>query len=503
MDLPVSSVDLTGLTSCANELRVADLNKVEIPSQVYGEQVDIGGVRTCHLLFQATVGASTSQTYYVYYGNPTATAPSYTTDLSVTSAGTLRTIQNAFFNLDLDLTYGVISRVRLPQGSNTNLPLAISSDHYWGWHQVCASAYGGNITGKNSQCEGGQADATGLTFQETLAGPLVSEYTLTSVKFEPNNPVATYTIKFRFFAHAPYYQYSVVVSNTPSGVMNNFWYTVGTFSRLGTGLGGTPTTAYNTYDFNNDHVRIATFDQTVEFGSVPGTDNDGTDLGGPNYYHSTGPPHKQSLILSVVTGASQTAAEGVLARINTPLSLSALGAAEDGPIGQYGSPIELTPSSGWVTTNFNWQNPAINSQNVQWRIKYYDLSGNFYYTPAMTFAVGSPTAVVISSFRAKPILNGIQLDWQTANEVNLLGFNLYRADAPDGQRSRLNQSLIPAKTPGGLNGNSYRYQDGAVISGKTYYYWIEVVMRDGTQVYEPVSVIAPYWNQLWLPVISR
>jgi hypothetical protein len=383
VDLLISSDTFSGLTSCVNELRVADQARNELPVQVYDEQVN-GGVRTCHLLFQATVGANASRTYYVYYGNPTAVAPTYTTDLNVTSAGNVRTVQNSFFNLDLDSVFGIISRLRLLQGSNINLPLSTTSNLYWGWHQVCSTAHG-NITGKNSLCQGGPAPATGLTFVETLAGPLVREYTLTSVK-----DVATYTIKFRFFANTPYYQYSLARSGTNGTIMNNFWYLNGNFSRLGIGTGGTPSTVFNTYDNDGDHVRIASFG-SVDVASIDGLDNDGSDLGGTDYRF----PTATGLSLSVVTGADQTATQGVLSQINTPLTSPSFGDAENAPTGQYGSPIELTPGTDWTTTSFTWQNPAIAEQSVSWRIKYCDVSGNCSYTPTMSFWVNAAYSITL------------------------------------------------------------------------------------------------------------
>jgi len=40
------------------------------------------------------------------------------------------------------------------------------------------------------------------------------------------------------------------------------------------------------------------------------------------------------------------------------------------------------------------------------------------------------------------------------------------------------------------------------MSGKTYSYWIELVMQEGgNQDYGPVSLLAPYW--LWLPMTHR
>ena len=92
--------------------------------------------------------------------------------------------------------------MRLPLGSNTDLPLSTSANAYWGWHQVCSSL-DGNITGRNSLCQGGTAQASGLSMAETLAGPLAREYTLTSSK-----GAAIYTIKYRFYANSPFYRYS-------------------------------------------------------------------------------------------------------------------------------------------------------------------------------------------------------------------------------------------------------------------------------------------------------
>ncbi len=198
VDLEVDTGTFAGLTSCS-ELRVADQNRVELPVQV------TSSAPPCHLLFQASVTATGTKTVYVYYGNPSAPAPSYTTDLTATTTGDLRTIQNAYFDIDLNggATSGVLSRVRLLQGSNTTLPLSPSANMYWGWHQVCSSV-DGNITGKNTLCPGGAAQASGLTLTETLSGPLSREYTLTSIK-----GAATYTITYRFYANAPYYQYTL------------------------------------------------------------------------------------------------------------------------------------------------------------------------------------------------------------------------------------------------------------------------------------------------------
>jgi uncharacterized repeat protein (TIGR01451 family) len=113
----------------------------------------------------------------------------------------------------------------------------------------------------------------------------------------------------------------------------------------------------------------------------------------------------------------------------------------------------------------------------------------------------SPTAVTLTSFNEGPLTNGVRLEWSTATEVGLLGFNLYRSDSLEGGKQKLNLDLIPALTPGDLMGNAYQFTDGTAISGRIYQYWIELVMQDGIQQSDPLTVVAPYWIRL--PMVVR
>ena len=386
VDILVSTDQFPGLTSCAAELRVADTARQELPIQVYGESSQ-GGTLTCNLLFQASLVANASQTYYIYYGNPTASPPNYTTDLTSNVVGGLATIHNNYFDLDLDVDGGVISRMRLPQGSNANLPLSPESDYYWGWHQVCSSL-DGNITGKNRLCVGGVDPATGLSLATTLDGPIMKEYTFTSVK-----GAATYTIVYRFYANSPYYEYQLTPAGTSGSVMDNFWYSNGYFARLGAGTGGIPVTTYNTYSNSSDQVRMASF-TPVDFASIDGLDNDGTELGGTDYIHPTAP----ELALWVTTGATQSETEFVLSRLAEPVA-PALGALEDVPATQYGSPMDLNSATSWTPAAFTWQNLAIpTGTEIQWRIKFCDLSDNCASTDVMVFSLNTAPVAVDDSY---------------------------------------------------------------------------------------------------------
>jgi len=87
---------------------------------------------------------------------------------------------------------------------------------------------------------------------------------------------------------------------------------------------------------------------------------------------------------------------------------------------------------------------------------------------------GEPTSVQLTRFDARAGLRQINLYWETAQEVDQLGFNLYRAAAVDGPRTRVNEELIPSRIPPGSPvGASYSFEDCKVRPNCTYYYWLE------------------------------
>jgi hypothetical protein len=104
----------------------------------------------------------------------------------------------------------------------------------------------------------------------------------------------------------------------------------------------------------------------------------------------------------------------------------------------------------------------------------------------------SPTAVDLLWFTATGGEEAITLGWETATELENLGFNLYRAESVDGPRTKLNEVMIPTNVPPGSNeGAVYEYVDGDVVPGITYYYWLEDVdIYGGTGLHGPVDAQA-------------
>ena len=123
-----------------------------------------------------------------------------------------------------------------------------------------------------------------------------------------------------------------------------------------------------------------------------------------------------------------------------------------------------------------------------------------------TLSGGSPTSAGMAAFSATSDGDGILLAWETASELDTLGFNLYRAASLHGSQIQLNQDLIAAQMPGSPAGAAYTHLDETVAPGATYYYWLEDVDIWGAPTrHGPVPAVAlaslPY--RTYLPMVSR
>jgi hypothetical protein len=102
--------------------------------------------------------------------------------------------------------------------------------------------------------------------------------------------------------------------------------------------------------------------------------------------------------------------------------------------------------------------------------------------------IGDPTAVQVVSFEATGRVGDVEVSWETASEVDTLGFNLYRATKVDGPRVLVNEDLIASQVPPGSTfGAAYTYKDAPAKPG-VLYYWLEVMNVQGqTELHGPVS----------------
>ena len=103
------------------------------------------------------------------------------------------------------------------------------------------------------------------------------------------------------------------------------------------------------------------------------------------------------------------------------------------------------------------------------------------------------TALAIAAFgiwRTLTAPAGYEVQWATENALDILGFNIYRADRADGEYVRLTPALVGV---GGdpLTNETYRFLDTDVERGARYYYKIETIYRDGRSELSAQPIVIP------------
>ena len=121
--------------------------------------------------------------------------------------------------------------------------------------------------------------------------------------------------------------------------------------------------------------------------------------------------------------------------------------------------------------------------------------------------LGRPTSVRLLSFTATGTKQSVVVNWETASETDNLGFDLFRAEQVDGEKTKVNSGLIPSLVrPGSPLGARYEYVDLAVMEGLFYFYWLDMVdIFGGRDRYGPVSarVGPPLEHRVFLPLVTR
>ena len=102
-------------------------------------------------------------------------------------------------------------------------------------------------------------------------------------------------------------------------------------------------------------------------------------------------------------------------------------------------------------------------------------------------ATCNSTSAALISFTAQAGETGTTVMWETSEELDNVGFNLYRSESVEGERVLLNSEIIPSQVMGQNSGAVYTFVDERSQAGKVYFYWLEDVDVYGeTNVYGPV-----------------
>ena len=99
-------------------------------------------------------------------------------------------------------------------------------------------------------------------------------------------------------------------------------------------------------------------------------------------------------------------------------------------------------------------------------------------------------AVTLIYFRASSVSNGVFLEWETASELDNLGFFINRNTSQEVGYTRVSDFIPTSGDP--LLGGYYQFTDTNVVNGATYWYKLELIHTQSiAELYEPpVSAIA-------------
>ena len=72
----------------------------------------------------------------------------------------------------------------------------------------------------------------------------------------------------------------------------------------------------------------------------------------------------------------------------------------------------------------------------------------------------------------------VVIRWESVNEFNIVGYNVYRSKTVDGEKVRVNEYLIPAQRPLELMGGVYEYQARGHVK---QVYWLMAIDQYGNE----------------------
>jgi len=105
------------------------------------------------------------------------------------------------------------------------------------------------------------------------------------------------------------------------------------------------------------------------------------------------------------------------------------------------------------------------------------------------YSAAGTTAVRLASLTATGLDGAVELEWETASELNNLGFHLYRSASSKGPHERITAGAIPGLGSSPV-GARYRYVDYGLENGAPYFYELEDIESSGrTNRHGPVKAV--------------
>jgi hypothetical protein len=102
----------------------------------------------------------------------------------------------------------------------------------------------------------------------------------------------------------------------------------------------------------------------------------------------------------------------------------------------------------------------------------------------------------------------VEITWETATEQGTAGFNLYRSSTRDGEYELINEGDFIESKGSPVSGAEYNYVDEDVAVENVYFYVLEEIETDGTQlrydddIFEYVVPGSPAWLLILIGICS-
>ncbi len=160
----------------------------------------------------------------------------------------------------------------------------------------------------------------------------------------------------------------------------------------------------------------------------------------------------------------------------------------------------------WHYSDGNWVLQAASARGVDEAGKHYvekDSIGGF--SDWALADGGAPTAVTVLGLSAAMVEGRVWLHWQTASELDCIGFIIYRSLSPQERGERLME--ISAQAPGSPAGATYTWQDPEPLTvvnpqAVSYYYWLDVIDQMAGVVPEPIPAVVRL-PVVYLPALRK
>lgn len=173
----------------------------EIPSQVYGvstrsdiDDPDALPTTSFEVAFLANLPPSEQRVYLVFYGNSGATAPTYTTDLTVSGEGLALTIENDYYRIKLHADSGQLDEILLKQGVNALFDHHVETNGALHWNP---DVYAPPRIWSHASDWAPPPNTT------TISGPIF--FTIQRWGELPDYPDVQCSITYTFYAHQPHF----------------------------------------------------------------------------------------------------------------------------------------------------------------------------------------------------------------------------------------------------------------------------------------------------------